>query len=162
MEGLFEKTVSLLTIFLLTFQVKTIEDNTYFWRPVPDFAECFWEASARAPVPLNASRIVVSSLVFTDNLLELTAVWDPPSILYGTELVRYEVRIGRNHLAPYEETEQKQYPFVKSSTMVRQKCDMHTLAGFNYGCLFLFPRITSPSARKKSTKLLRSLVCICR
>ena len=162
MEGLFEESVSILSIFPLMFQVEPIKDNTYFWLPVPDDAECFLDAFPRAPVPLNASGIVVSSLVFTDNLLELVAVWDPPSILYGTELVRYEVRIGRNHLASFEETEQNQYPFVESRTMVRQRCDVHTLAEFNCKCLFLFFRIISPSAQKKFTKLIRSLAYICR
>ena len=97
-----------------------MKNETYYWRPIPDFQSCFTDAFPKAPVVLNTSDIVVKSLVFTDNLLELTAVWDSPSILYGTVIVQYEVRIGRNSLAPMEETEQNQYALVMYLYEVRE------------------------------------------
>ena len=61
--------------------------------------------------------------MFTDSVLELTAVWDPPAILYGTRVEKYEIRIGRNYLAPLEEIEQNQYAFVTTRTTVRKGCN---------------------------------------
>ena len=102
------------------FQLISHQDNTYFWRDTPESMDCYLDAYPKAPVSINASNIVVSSLAFNNSLLELTVVWDPPSILYGTELVKYEIRIGQNRLAPYEETEQNQYAYVTFVTTVRQ------------------------------------------
>ena len=96
-----------------------MKNDTYYWRPIPDYQLCYSDAFPKAPVVLNTSDIVVKSLVFTDNLLELIAVWDPPSILYGAVIEKYEVRIGRNSLAPMEETEQNQHAFVTFLNEVR-------------------------------------------
>ena len=122
------------------------------------------DAFPRAPVRMNASEILVNGLVFTNSLLELTAAWDPPSILYGTEIVKYEIWLGRNHLEPYGETEQNQHNYVTTETKVSQRCNntCMSLYVFNSKCLFLFLRIILQLAQMKYIEWIRSLVSICR
>lgn len=96
-----------------------MKNNEYFWRKVPGLAECLLDAFPRAPVPINASSIVVNGLVFTDTVLEFTTVWDPPSILYGTLIEQYEIHIGRDELAPLDELQQNQSVFSTNVTTVR-------------------------------------------
>ena len=140
-----------------------MKNDTYYWRPIPDYQICFSDAFPKAPVVLNTSDIVVKSLVFTDNILELTVVWDPPSIVYGTVIEKYEVRIGRNSLAPLEENELKQYAFVTFLNEVREGCDICTPECLIPNiCLWMFHRTILLLAQMKFTKSIRSLVCICR
>ena len=95
-----------------------MKNKTYTWRVVPDVVECLLDVLPRAPVPINTSSIVVSGLIFTNSKLEFTAIWDPPSTLYGAMLVIYEIYVGQNYLAASEDTEDHQNTLIVHEIMV--------------------------------------------
>ena len=130
------------------------------------YKECFMAAHPRAPVPINTANIDVSSLVFTNSILEFTATWDSPPIVYGKRIQQYEIHIGQNLLAPLDESKQNEDAFSKNVTTVRpiHRCRKNA---FIFLCVYiafliLFSRTTFLSVKQKYTRLIKLHLCIFR
>ena len=89
----------------------------YSWRRVPSPVRCHLTANSEPPCPINASSITITQLTFTDEILNISYHWHPPSIPNG-QIQQYQSRIAAEPLLPDQDSHPTHLPYLKSISEV--------------------------------------------